>query len=72
MIYLSIVFLFAAKLFTMGKAQRRKKNRDERSRKVEKPAQKENKRFSGPEESDEKMDFGGLPARDLKKNLGCG
>jgi hypothetical protein len=24
------------------------------------------------EESDESVDYGGLPARDFKKNLGCG
>lgn len=25
-----------------------------------------------PEESEDPFDFGGLPKRDLKKNLGCG
>ncbi|WP_160143620.1 hypothetical protein [Chryseolinea soli] len=26
----------------------------------------------GPEEAEDPFDFGGLPKRDLKKNLGCG
>lgn len=43
--------------------------KDVAEEKTEKPRPKEEK----PHEEDENpFDFGGLPKRDLKKNLGCG
>lgn len=72
MIYVTIVFLFAARSIAMTKSHRRKKHGDQRSASTGKPGSKEQKASSVNEEIDEKMDFGGLPARDLKKNLGCG
>jgi len=36
----------------------------------EKP--KEEAQNPAPRENEQNMDFGGLPDRDLKKNLGCG
>jgi hypothetical protein len=40
------------------------------SEKPKKDASK--KEHSSPEEEQKGFDFGGLPSRDLKKNLGCG
>ncbi len=50
----------------MTKARKLKKEKE----KVEKPPQEER---AEPENDDiEERDFGGLPNRNLKKNLGCG
>ncbi len=43
-----------------------KKNRPKKAKK-EAP-----KKLSPPDDKDESFDYGGLPQRDLKKNLGCG
>ncbi|MBX2944424.1 MAG: hypothetical protein KF725_01220 [Cyclobacteriaceae bacterium] len=45
-----------------SKPQNPKKKPKARKKKAEKPE----------EETDNPFDFGGLPQRDLKKNLGCG
>ena len=42
---------------------------------VDDHARKKEKKFTVPQESfqeEKPFDFGGLPDRDLKKNLGCG
>ena len=40
--------------------------------KPKKVKKEEPKKLPPPEEKDESFNFGGLPQRDLKKNLGCG
>ena len=40
--------------------------------KPKKAKKEEPKKFLPPEEKEEQFNFGGLPQRDLKKNLGCG
>jgi hypothetical protein len=40
--------------------------------KPKKTKKEEPKKTSTPEEKDAPFNFGGLPERDLKKNLGCG
>lgn len=47
----------------------RKKKKEKKIEKVLKPQIKQPEVF---EEAEKHFDFGGLPARDLKKNLGCG
>lgn len=41
-------------------------------KKVKTIATKKAKKKAKTEEKENKFDFGGLPSRDLKKNLGCG
>ena len=44
-----------------------------KKKEVKKSKEKANEKPALPQEPTEKhFDFGGLPARDLKKNLGCG
>jgi hypothetical protein len=47
-----------------------------KKKKQKSPAKKEQaekaKASAGEPERDQAFDYGGLPARDLKKNLGCG
>ena len=44
-----------------------------KKKKAEKSKEETTEKPIPPQESTEKpFDFGGLPARDLKKNLGCG
>lgn len=40
--------------------------------KLKKSKKKEPKKIPSPDGKEEPFDFGGLPQRDLKKNLGCG
>jgi len=40
--------------------------------KIKKSKKEEVKKPSPPDEKEEPFNFGGLPQRDLKKNLGCG
>ena len=50
-----------------------KKNGNQKQRKKEaKKAELKEKSVSKEEETEDTFDFGGLPRRDLKKNLGCG
>ncbi len=47
--------------------------KDKTSKKKESKSEPDNKIQPKPSEEPEKpFDFGGLPQRDLKKNLGCG
>ncbi|MBL7873209.1 MAG: hypothetical protein JNM78_16440 [Cyclobacteriaceae bacterium] len=43
-------------------------------KKVSKPKKSKPEKISEPiqQETNDQFDFGGLPKRDLKKNLGCG
>ena len=40
--------------------------------KPKKSKKEEQKKLPASEEKDDSFNFGGLPQRDLKKNLGCG
>lgn len=51
------------------KSKKRKTGSAEVSAKKAKTAREE---IAEVDESSQPMDYGGLPARDLKKNLGCG
>jgi len=50
----------------MNKPLKRKKNK---TQKVSPPPKQEQKHN---EEKDDPMDFGGIPNRSIKKNMGCG
>jgi hypothetical protein len=53
----------------MGKRRTRKNKKSVQERK-DQPANAP--RPENPSDDENPFDFGGLPARDLKKNLGCG
>jgi hypothetical protein len=53
----------------MTKKVRKVKIRPEKKVPVQSP---DNQAEIPPSASDEPFDFGGIPSRDLKKNLGCG
>jgi hypothetical protein len=52
-------------------SKKRQKTRPKTVRQNAKP-QVETKKAEQPEDEEKPFDFGGLPNRDLKKNLGCG
>jgi hypothetical protein len=54
-------------------AKKRKPAKEKKAvEKEEKPQPKQNTQNDEHTESENPFDFGGLPNRDLKKNLGCG
>lgn len=56
--------------------ERGKMNSEKKKKKVGKTAQKAVKKDTGKNDENnsksDELDFGGLPDRDLRKNLGCG
>jgi hypothetical protein len=49
-----------------------KNSRDKKKGKKQKMHRKSTEQKPAVDESENPLDFGGMPARDLKKNLGCG
>lgn len=74
MFYASIAFCFTGRKKDMA-AKKSKKRIKAEGAKVRKEEAGERAKWGSPEDSmlEGKMDFGGLPDRDIKKNLGgCG
>lgn len=50
----------------------RKRHKTKKDKPISKDSEKENSKTSPTEENESSFNYGGLPQRNLKKNLGCG